>query len=300
MARQREEFERQKLEHERDVELFRAEQAAATAAHEKRLAELEEASERSAGGQHAVDDETLPKQRLRVIQSPASVVGAENNDNDCQNRESGVERPRIRTHQRHHSLPGQRAIDSTSAVISELSGRRCDVQASDRSSPQKRLASRMTDVTTWLKETPLPRAGRKPQHTGEVHVQGARAAHGAPVRHVARRLATDDADCESGSQQRAAHSLIDSFAGAVNLGLSLLVSALAHLPFEHRSGTDAEPYALKTALGWAVRGPREPSKSRRGSGRPRDVQSCLVRTNANADLCTQVNLLPECASFAAL
>ena len=52
-------------------------------------------------------------------------------------------------------------------------------------------------------------------------MQGARAAHGAPVRHVARRLATDDADCESGSQQRAAHSLIDSFAGAVNLGLSL-------------------------------------------------------------------------------
>ena len=34
LARQCEEFERQKLEHERDVELFRAEQAAAKAAHE--------------------------------------------------------------------------------------------------------------------------------------------------------------------------------------------------------------------------------------------------------------------------
>ena len=169
MARQREEFERQKLKHERDVELFRAEQAAAKAANEKRLAELEEASERSAGGQHGVDNETFPKQRLRVIQSSASVVGADHEDNNGrQNQESGaeIERPRIRTHQRHHSLPGQRAIDSTSAVISELSGRRCDVEASDRSSPQKRLASRMTDVTTWLKETPLPRAGRKPQHPG--------------------------------------------------------------------------------------------------------------------------------------
>ena len=82
----------------------------------------------------------------------------------------------------------------------------------------------MTDVTTWLKETPLPRAGRKPQHPGEVHVQGARAT---PVRHVARRLATDDADCDSGSQQRAAHSLIDSFAGAVNLGKSGVVVAAA-------------------------------------------------------------------------
>ena len=73
--------------------------------------------------------------------------------------------------------------------------------------------------------------------------------------------------------------------------VSLLIGndvSAAHLPFEHRSGTDAEPYALKTALGWAVRGPREPSKSRRGSGRARDVQSCLVRTNANADLCSQV------------
>ena len=67
----------------------------------------------------------------------------------------------------------------------------------------------------------MPKAGRQPKHTGEVHVQGARAAHGAPVRKVARRLATDDPDCDSGSQQRAAHSLINSFAGAVNLGLLL-------------------------------------------------------------------------------
>ena len=74
--------------------------------------------------------------------------------------------------------------------------------------------------------------------------------------------------------------------------ISLLVGndvSAAHLPFEHRSGTDAEPYALKTALGLAVRGQREPAKSRRGSGRARDVQSCLVRTNANTELCSQVN-----------
>ena len=54
----------------------------------------------------------------------------------------------------------------------------------------------------------MPKAGRQPQHTGEVHVQGARAAYGAPVRNVARRLAADDSYCDSGSQQRAAHSLI--------------------------------------------------------------------------------------------
>ena len=36
-----------------------------------------------------------------------------------------------------------------------------------------------------------------------------------------RRFDVDDPDCASGSQQRSAHSLIDSFAGAVNLGLTL-------------------------------------------------------------------------------
>ena len=216
LDRQREEFQRLKLEHERAVELFRAEQAAAKAAHEKRLAEMEEASERSAGGQHAVDDVTLPKQRLRAMQSSASVAGAESNGNDCrQNEDSGaeIERPRARTHQRHHSLPGQRVIDGTSAVITELSG--------DRVSPQKRLASRMTDVTTWLQKTPQPTAGRQPQQTGNVHVQNARPVRGASARNVARRLDAGDPDCGSDSQQRSAHSLIDSFAGAVNLGLSL-------------------------------------------------------------------------------
>ena len=217
LARQRKEFQRQKLELERDVELFRAEQAAAKAAHEKRLAELEEASERSAGGQHAVDDETLPRQRLRAIQSPASVAGAENKDNDCQNRESGVESDlALERINGITAFPGS-AVDGTSAAITELSGRRSDVETSDRSSPQKRLASRMTDVTTWLKETALPKAGRQPQPPGELHVQGARAAHGAPVRNVARRLAADDPDRKSGSQHCAANSLIYSFAGAVNL-----------------------------------------------------------------------------------
>ena len=41
----------------------------------------------------------------------------------------------------------------------------------------------------------------------EVHVQGARAAPGAPVRNVTRRLAAYGLDWESGSQQRAAYSL---------------------------------------------------------------------------------------------
>ena len=41
------------------------------------------------------------------------------------------------------------------------------------------------------------------------------------MRNVTRRLAAHRPDCESESQQRAAHDLIDSFAGAVNLGLSL-------------------------------------------------------------------------------
>ena len=40
---------------------------------------------------------------------------------------------------------------------------------------------------------------------------------GEPVRNVARRLAADNPDRKSGSQQRAANNLIYSFAGAVNL-----------------------------------------------------------------------------------
>ena len=160
---------------------------------------------------------------MRVMQCSASVVGADNDNNRRQNQGDGVEieRPCSRTHQRHHSLPGQRAIDGTSAVITELSGSHSDVPTGDRSSPQKRLASRMTDITTWLRDTPQPRAGRQPQPNGTVQAQNARAMQGASVRNVARRLAIDDPDYQSRSQQRAAHSLIDSFAGAVNLKLSL-------------------------------------------------------------------------------
>ena len=90
------------------------------------------------------------------MQSSASVARAEYHDvNGRQNQEScaEIERLRIRTHQRQHRLLGQRAIDGTSAVITELYNHCYDVQASDRNSPQKRLASRITDVTTWLKET---------------------------------------------------------------------------------------------------------------------------------------------------
>ena len=45
--------------------------------------------------------------------------------------------------------------------------------------------------------------------------------------------------------------------------VSLLIGndlSAAHLPFEHRSGTDVEPCALKIALGWVVRRPREPTR----------------------------------------
>ena len=63
--------------------------------------------------------------------------------------------------------------------------------------------------------------------------------------------------------------------------------AAAHLPHDHRSGTDAEPYAMKTALGWAVRGPRNLPTSTRTAGRRRDVQSCLIRASDDT-LSTQV------------
>ena len=41
----------------------------------------------------------------------------------------------------------------------------------------------------------------------------------------------------------------------------------AHVPLECRSGRPHEPYAVRTALGWAVRGPRQPSRTARSAGR---------------------------------
>ncbi len=60
--------------------------------------------------------------------------------------------------------------------------------------------------------------------------------------------------------------------GAVELLIGTDVPT-AHAPIETRSGTDAEPYAVRTVLGWTVRGPKKPGL---GQGQRKGVSNGAV------------------------